>query len=328
MKNGDLSLRKLKHHTFLEFYKALMSCYVKLFNDSDIGEKDRETILSLIIIFMNQSDESMRRLAYRMALAYGNKTKDLIPLHDIALNWGLIPVADLIHKIHFHDKRTNSFLPQMVEVYIEKFRDKNILETEAQVRLKRFFSKNFDRSVTVIAPTSYGKSELITSSIEISRGKRICVLVPSKALLAQTKKRILEAKIEWVSRVIVHPDMYRQNDRSAIYVLTQERLSAILNEDNDACFDMVFVDEAHNLLENEERNVLLASVLNVLFYRNKDTAFKFLTPFLHEPGALALKHAENLDLSFKVGEYVKSEKIYLVDYRSHPPQQKIYDQFF
>jgi hypothetical protein len=324
----DISLGKIKHHSFSMFYKVLLTSYVRLFRHEDLNEDDRKTVLSLIVLFMNQSDRMMQRLAYRMALAYGNKTKDLVPLHDIALNWGLIPVAAMIRKIKFPDIKADRFLPEIVETYIEKFRDRETLETEAQVRLKRFFLANYDRSVAVIAPTSYGKSELITTLIKSSKGKRICVVVPSKALLAQTKRRILEEKIDWVSKVIVHPEMYRENDTSAVYVLTQERLGAILNEDKSACFDVVFVDEAHNLLEKEDRNILLASVLNILYYRNRNVAFKFLTPFLHDPENLSLRHADRIKANFKVGEYVKSEHIYFVDYRYDSPKKYIYDQFF
>jgi len=327
MKN-NISLGKIKHHSFSELYKILLTSYVKLFKADELNEDDRKTILSLIVLFMNQSDRMMQRLAYRMALAYGNKTKDLLPLHDLALNWGLIPVAALIRKIKSSDLNADRFLSEIVETYIEKFRDREILETEAQVRLKRFFLENSNQSVTVIAPTSYGKSELITTLIKLSKGKRICIVVPSKALLAQTKKRLLEEKIDWVSKVIVHPDMYRKSDMSAVYVLTQERLGAILNENRDAYFDIVFIDEAHNLLEKEHRNILLASVLNILHHRNKNVAFKFLTPFLHEPENLSLKHANGSKANFKVGEYVKSEHLYFVDYRIELPKKYIYDQFF
>ena len=42
---------------------------------------------------------------------------------------------------------------------------------------------------SVIAPTSYGKSELIISAVKEYAGKRICILTSTKALLIQTKEK-------------------------------------------------------------------------------------------------------------------------------------------
>ena len=329
----ELTLATLKHTRFSESYAQFAAIYQKLFLDDLLSDDDRDQVLSIIVLFANQSDDILRRLAYRMALLYGNKTSDFTPLYDIAVNFGLIPVVALIREsknlpLNMSDRTGDSLLSLMVDTYIENFRDENIVLTEQQYRLNGFFKDSLGDSATVVAPTSYGKSELIIQAIRSSTNRRICVLVPSKSLLAQTRKRILDARIEWVSRLVCHPEMHRENDNSSVYILTQERLTRLLNQHKDLFFDIVIVDEAHNLLSKDMRSILLASTVRFLEFRNPDTAFKFLTPFLKDKSSLRIRGAAAKTAEYKVTEYVKSEIIFVADYRGEGGATlTLYDHF-
>lgn len=328
----ELTLNRLKHHSSTELYDVFLSVYQKLFLAGALQDEDISKILSIVVLFTNQSEETMQRLGYRMALAYGNKTKDFTPLHDIAVNSGLLPVVALIKKIkvlplNIRSNNDDSFLSNIVDSYIDNFKNHSIILTEQQYRLNGFFDKNFEKTSTVIAPTSYGKSELIISAIRKSENKSICILVPSKSLLSQTRKRVLDAKIAWVSRIVSHPEMHKANDNSSVYILTQERLTRILNQDKAMFFEVVIVDEAHNLLNKDNRNTLLASVVRILEFRNATTAFKFLTPFLMDSSSLNIKNSHLNSFAYKVNEYVKSELLYVVDYRNEGRSKKLYDHF-
>ncbi len=112
---------------------------------------------------------------------------------------------------------------------------------------------------------------------------------------------------------------------SSVYVLTQERLSRIINKQKEFYLDIVFIDEAHNILEKGSRSTLLASTLRVLHYRNKSTAFKFLTPFLEDPQSIKLKDVALSTCFFKIDEYVKAENIYITDYRDGRKRFDLYD---
>lgn len=332
MKVVELTLGKLKHHSFSRVYNEFFSVYQKLFLEGELRKEDVRKILSIVILFTNQSEEIMQQLGYRMALAYGNKTLDFTPLYDIAINTGLMPVAALIKGINALPLnegawRNDSFFSNIVDSYTDNFRHKGIVLTEQQFQLNDFFDESSNETSTVVAPTSYGKSELIISGIRNAKFKSICVLVPSKSLLAQTRKRILNAKIDWVTRIVSHPEMYKANEKSSVYVLTQERLTRLLNQNSELQFEIVIVDEAHNLLSKDGRNVLLASVIRILEFRNPNTAFKFLTPFVKDTSNLTIKNSAYRSLEFKVNEYVKSEQIYLVDYRENNQSLEFYDHF-
>ncbi len=326
----ELTYNRLTHHSFREEYALFKSLYTKLFFDTDLTKEDKNKVLEVVVLFSNQSDELLKKLSYRMALAYGLKTDDYTPLYDISINTGLIPLVALLCEIKdlpFGSSPRSEFLSSMMDSYIDNFRVSNIVQTEQQFVLSAFFLDNIKRSAIIIAPTSYGKSELIISAIEETPNKRTCVIVPSKALLAQTRKQILDARIQWVQRLVSHPEMYREKDDSSVYVLTQERLTRLLNQNKNLYFDVVIVDEAHNILEKDNRNTLLASVVRILENRNSNTAFKFLTPFLQDPASLKLKGSRLRTDYYKVNEYIKSERFYIADYREDDPKTVFYDHF-
>lgn len=326
----DLTFNRFKHHSFAEEYVLFKSVYNKLFFNTEFSDDEKSKILAIAVLFSNQSDEILKNLGYRIVLAYALQTNDYIPLYDIAINTGLIPiVAHLrgVDEFSFGTSGQTEFISTMMDSYMDNFRVSDIVQTEQQVVLNSFFLNNIERSTTIIAPTSYGKSELIISAINSAPNKKICVLVPSKALLAQTRKRILDEKISWVKRIVSHPEMHRDGDDLSVYVLTQERLTRLLNQHKELYFDMVIVDEAHNILDKDSRSNLLASVILVLEHRNSKTAFKYMTPFLQDFASLNLKGSNRETADYKVNEYIKSECIYVADYRKYKKETFFYDHF-
>ena len=120
MQIKELTLIRLKHHSLSELYNVFLSVYQKLFSNNELSGDDIDKILSIVVLFTNQSDELMQRLGYRLALAYGNKTKDFTPLYDIAINSGLMPVVALIKEIedlplNLGSRNQDSFLSNMVD---------------------------------------------------------------------------------------------------------------------------------------------------------------------------------------------------------------------
>ncbi|MBF4354303.1 DEAD/DEAH box helicase family protein, partial [Vibrio anguillarum] len=302
--------------------------YYKLIGSEKLSEDDIGKILSIVIIFSNQSDNRLKNLAYRMSLLYGLKTNDFVPMYDLAINTGLMPVVSLLKNVDGILGSNDSFFSNLMDGYVSSYKNNNITYTEQQLALNKFFQKNIDNPATIVAPTSYGKSELIISAISAAKYKNILIIVPSKSLLSQTRKRILDAKIEWVDRAISHPEMYQPIMENCVCVLTQERASRLLNKNKSLVFDITIVDEAHNILDKDGRNILLASVIKVLEYRNPKLSIKYLTPFLEHTESLDIKDSSIETKSFKVTESVKSESFYVADYRKGSNSSCYYDQYW
>ncbi|MEW5070331.1 DEAD/DEAH box helicase [Pseudomonas aeruginosa] len=319
----ELTIKELAKTRFKDIY-------LELLRGSQMSDGDIVKLLAIAVLLLNHQAPEIKRLGYRITLFYGNLTGRYEPLYDVAVNSGLLPVTAVIGKSFAQDERlSRSFIQNIVSSYVDTFRDQGMVLTEQQDTLRVFVQDEYENSSVVIAPTSYGKSELIIKSVKDNPSKRILILVPSKALLAQTKKRLIYADIPKLGKVVTHPEMFSPERNNRAFVLTQERLNRLLNEYSTLKFDMVFVDEAHNLLQGDSRNELLATMLCIQGARNPKTSFKFLTPFLCNELNVRVRYLDMTPKGFRVDEYIKSERFYTRDFRTgkNDGKLKLYDHF-
>lgn len=314
----DLTLAKIRNIDFASLYDRFII-------GEKLSQKQYEILLAIAICFTNADDTNVQQLGYRIVVEYCNQTDDYIPLYEIAVNKGLYPVSKFIEQ-HYIDDSKRNFFTEWNDAFTEQYVSGEVCRSEQQNSLVHFFESKKDDTVSVIAPTSYGKSELILSAVKEYAGKKICVLTPTKALLIQTKKRVQQISKGIFPKIVVHPEMYNPNDSSCLAVLTQERLLRIFKKDPQLSFDCIIVDEAHEMLEDDSRSRTLANVIIVAQKRNPEVAFKFLTPFLADSTNLKARYTTYDIEGFKVSEYIKTEKYFLCDLRNHTGL-KLYDQF-
>lgn len=314
----DLSIKRLKNTSFVKLYRDF------ILNKNMCSDKYIK-ILALATLFLNSNDEYIKRLGYRMIIIYSNQTNDYKPLYEIAINLGIIPIAQFIQKLEKYSFNKTLFT-ELNSSFFELYHSNDVYYSEEQKELIDFYYDKKDSTVSIIAPTSYGKTDLILSTLRECKNKNICIITPTKSLLAQTKMRIINSNILWINKIITHPEMYNGNEKSIVAVLTQERLLRLLKSDSTLSFDYVIIDEAHGLLNDDERSILLASVIIILQKRNKNTIFKFLTPFLYDSENLKIRNTDFKIDTFKVSEYVKTERFYIYDIRNNR-SFCIYDQF-
>lgn len=318
MMKYDLTLVKIRNTNF-----ALL--YDRFIVGEKLSQKQYEILLAIAICFTNADDTKVQQLGYRIVVEYCNQTNDYIPLYEIAINKGLYPVSKFIEQNYIENSRRN-FFTEWNDAFTEQYVYGDVCRSEQQNLLVHFFETKKDDTISVIAPTSYGKSELILSAVKEYAGRKICVLTSTKALLIQTKKRVQQISKAIFPKIVVHPEMYNPSDSSCLAVLTQERLLRIFKKDSLLSFDCIIVDEAHEMLDDDSRSRTLANVIIVAQKRNPKVAFKFLTPFLADSTNLKARYTTYNIEGFKVSEYIKTEKYFLYDLRNHTGL-KLYDQF-
>lgn len=318
MKN-DLTLQKLKNSGFFDVFEEFLK--------SRVGDSKREVFLLRCAIFFLRSDVAvLNQLGYRICVLYGNKTGDYLPLYDISLNLGYFPIVSLIERNAEITKNELSFIQSFQGAFVDIFKNEKYTATFQQYDIKRQFSLSKNGgSFAIVAPTSYGKSELIEQAIHAVGSS--CILVPTKALLAQTKKRLLQNMRNGSKHIITHPEMpLPENLDDLICVLTQERLVRILQHHKTLSFDYVFIDEAHNLLVDSSRSRLLAVSILMLQKRNEDVSIIYLTPFIKDIRNLTVSGVD-LDLKeLRIEESVKTERLILCDLEKGS-EVFLYDQF-
>lgn len=292
----------------------------------DLSEENRITLLKWAIIFLNQKDDDIQKLGYRIILRYTNLFNDAQPLYEVSLAKGFVPIAKLIEHKNFLERPASILVQELRHVLMERYKQRpNVYLTQGQAALMHFGRTN--DNALVVAPTSYGKSDIIISKVRDSLGKRTCILVPSKALIAQTKRRLLsdQSIAKYEQRIITHPDMFRGHEGHFIAVLTQERLLRILQQHPFLSLDLLLVDEAQNLLGNDDRNILLIQVILIALKRNPALLTNFFSPFISSHESIQSPYANYSLKSKHVNEQIKVERFYC--YSVETKRLDIYDQF-
>ena len=300
-----------KQDDFYQLYKELITKEVPT-----LSLEEKMFLLKLAIICLNQDDSNINKLGYRIILEYSTKFSDYEPLYETAINQGYIPIVKFIEKHYLSKEQVDSnFFLTWLSSFNENFKRGDIYLSCQQKRLFEDFTQDQSNNIAVIAPTSYGKSELIIAKVKENLDKKICIIVPSKALLAQTKRRLIKHDdiCRAFRKIITHPELYKGNEENLIAVLTQERLQALMNKHRNVYFDCIFIDEAHNIFSDDDRASLLGQVQLILNKRNPNTKFSYFSPFISDVNNLKLKYSNISISSSKISENLKSEKFYVLN---------------
>ena len=92
---------KTKNDIFFKLYEELI-----IHETPNLTYNEKKFLLKLAILFLNQDDEHINKLGYRIIIEYSTKFNDYKPLYEIAINQGYIPIAKFIEE-HYID--SNNF---------------------------------------------------------------------------------------------------------------------------------------------------------------------------------------------------------------------------
>jgi hypothetical protein len=299
--------RKLKQLNKINYFQ-------KSLKDLSMGTQSENESLSYLLhcalIFLGhyQADRrftSYAEFAYYIMLKYSVSYNDYKPLYDFSLNFGFYPIVKSIRENSLIDN--NTILGICEEEELERFKANKYYETLHQFVEKKKLLDDHSPEISFIAPTSFGKSSVIVDCIKAYGPERlnILIIVPTKSLLMQTYRMIRESDLQ--RKIIIHDEMF-QGENSFIAVFTQERALRLLYK-TTASFDMIFIDEAHNILDGDFRSILLSRALRVNKIRNPGQKIIYLSPLINdiqnitfEPNQVIKQH--------KVGFNIKEPEIY------------------
>jgi len=306
---------------FLEIYENLQ-------RGNDLNDHDLTAILKFAILFLRSDDDVVSRFGYRILLQYAAVTSDYEPLRDVAQSRDLIPVVLAAERLQPELDADNNLAAAMFRAHrtnfaVDRSDGSRTYRTRGQMEL-RSFNENV-KSAVIVAPTSYGKSEMLVAKIVERFDRRTCVIVPTRALIAQTRALLVAEPAIRSSRVrvLTHPDAY-VDDSEFVAVMTQERLQRLLANNPSLKLDLLLIDEAHNLLPDDSRAIELSQVILTAVARNSELSVSYYTPFLASTDSVRYVTAQMSPRGKAVNEHVKAERLIL----SRPGQgQRLYDQF-
>lgn len=282
----------------------------KLTIDEILTEDEKSYILGCAIAFIKHYEEDRRyttfvELGYYIILKYSVKYEDFTPLFDFSVNFGFYPIAKEIlkHNLIEHIGIEHGLL----DFRLGEFTHKNHIETFEQKQVREnILSDMTSQHISYVAPTSFGKSSIIIEHIiENSQFNKVGVIVPTKSLLIQTYRAIKEAGIE--RKLIVHDEMFN-DDEKFIGILTQERALRLMDK-HSVVFDILYIDEAHNLYEKDSRNVLLSRLIRKNLTYNPLAMTVYLSPLVGNSSNLKLNQQETITEQ-RISHNIKEPEIY------------------
>lgn len=151
-------------------------------------------------------------------------------------------------------------------------------------------------NVVLSASTSAGKSLLIDAMIALGKFKKIVIVVPTLALIDETRKRLVRRFRDTV-HVITHPTQAADPKSVNVYVLTQER---VRQREDLTNVDFFVIDEFYKLDLRHERDKRRAIELNLAFHQLAGTKAQF---YLLGPNIHAIKGLDRYEFHFIPSEY-------------------------
>ena len=302
-------------------------CMRKLtISSSELSASEKTFILTVAALLIKKFSLDKRHigyaeLAYYIVLNYSLIFEDYLPLYDFSISFGLYPISYALTK---NDLLSfESLANSLIETQIERtYKKHDIVETFEQ---KKFIDKILTSDYSeesFIAPTSFGKSSLILTHIQstFDPTKKYAIIVPSKALLMQTYRNVKALNLP--IRIITHDEMYEEQLQGFIGVFTQERAFRLLNKYNIS-YDFMYIDEAHQLLENDSRSILLSRLIKL--NRKKSTGCKILyfSPLISDSSKLILRNGQNIAEN-RIRFNIKEPKIFEYSLEN---RKRIYNRF-
>jgi len=276
------SLEK-RHLSTLKNNKEFIKCFKKLLFNNQLTYEESQFILSASIIFFRyyNNDKRLRghfNIAYYIVLKYSLVNNDYRPLYDISLQIGFYPISEfiltnnLLDEQYLHECLINNEIRRL-------YNNSNYIETvEQHNRSKEILDRIKDEDSAYIAPTSFGKSSIIREVIKQNDFSKIGIIVPTKSLINQTYIDVRNLDLNY--KLVLHDEMYNEEERF-IGVLTQERATRLINKYN-VSFDILFIDEAHNILKNNSRNHLLSRFIMLNYKKNPNQRLLYLSPLIND----------------------------------------------
>ena len=292
-----------------------ISCFKKLVFNEQLKFEEAQYILTASLIFFRYYNNDKRfkgyfNIAYYIILKYSLVNNNYRPLYDISLQIGFYPISEfivnnnLLEEHYLHESIINQEIRTL-------YNNSNYIETvEQHNRSNEILDRIAKEDSAYIAPTSYEKSSIIREVIRKNDFDKIAIIVPTKSLITQTYSDIRNLNLNY--KLILHDEMFNGEERF-IGVLTQERATRLINKFNIK-FDILFIDEAHNILKNNPRNHLLSRLIMINHKNNPNQRLLYLSPLVNDTKNLKAKFTSDGEIfESSIKHNLKTYEVFYLD---------------
>lgn len=239
---------------------------IKLKDSREINPDDAFLVLQSMCFLANKDpeDNEIQQLLLRVLDRKEEFSPFIEVVNGLIRHFGLYPYLDtntitvkdaIAREIHRPSLLANDDNNQNIE-------DEGFVFHRVQAEVFQYLMDG--ENIILSAPTSFGKSALIDSLIESKKFDNIIIIVPTIALIDETRRRISGLKCD--HKIITHASQELQSKN--IFILTQERA---INFPDLPNFDIFILDEFYKLdpREDSERAMTLNHALYKLHKKSK-----------------------------------------------------------
>ncbi len=180
-------------------------------------------------------------------------------LKKLVIKAGLFPYLNNKFEEHSIDEKL------LIEIYRTDYQDDFIFHS-MQLKIYNYLMNK--QNVVLSAPTSMGKSAIVDSIIASKQFSRIVIVVPTIALIDETRRRIAQKFSDEYE--IIHHNIQKTKLDKTVYILTQER---VIERKDLKNIDLFIIDEFYKLAfkkkGDNERIISLNIALSKLLLASK-----------------------------------------------------------
>lgn len=294
-------------------------------NNYELTEKEYNDLLRFADILSRASDSKHRQESYKivsyMNELYGEDNEFKTIAESILIKLGNFPAEKLINgnnqKLYIDiETRIDKAIKETYQITP----DNNHTFTDKQYEL--FEKLKNSNHYSFSGPTSFGKSFIIEEFIKYIISERkgidnIAILVPTRALIAQTRNQLKANIKDTRYRIIEYPDIpniYMNTKNKFIFIFTPERLVTYLGNNENPNIDYMFIDEAQKIISDKDtRSPLYYHA--ILLAQRKSVKLYFSSP-----------NIPNTDIFLELFEKSQEEKMVINE--SPVNQNKFYIDLF
>lgn len=293
--DNELDINK----TINKFYNFTIT-YIAIYGIKDIKEK-------IIFIINYLIDNKLAEL--------NNEAKSI--LYELIKICNAFPLLSRIDRKFINDIKESNYIDYLI-INMREIDDLYYNDQQMNIYENIWCG---DKDVVFSAPTSYGKTHLsLVSMLDMfnnNKIKNLLIIVPSKALINEYRKKIIMLKFQ--EDIAIHSTPYLQKENLSernIFIYTQERALIAINQfEIETLIDIVLIDEAQILAESlNSRAILLVKLLSSF----KDIQKVYLVPYVKEIYDNVIKivvesNKEVYETTIDTNENLVSNNKYIID---------------
>lgn len=173
------------------------------------------------------------------------------------------------------------------------------------------------------APTSMGKTYLMKKFIEykVKTGEELnfAITVPSKALITEVRSSLLTDLVDNLNehsyRIISRAEEYALDyeNRNYIFVMTPERLSNLLLDNDDLRLDYLFIDESQKATEMDDRSIYYYEIIDKVQKWKQKPRITFASPLIPNPDVFLQLIDGSIKNNIRVDESPVTQTKFIID---------------